>query len=144
MTGGEDLEYKATANHTWRQITTCLNGPHVWRCEVCGDFTRSFGKPKPGAILRDPDNGQQYGSLQTLDPRCKVNALQQKTIEVALNVLVDGAANEEVDERLMAALTYGGKHPADLPNTALQRAEKVIVLPIAHEGFFAPEIDFEC
>lgn len=48
--------------HNWEQVGQCLNGPHVWRCQNCHEWTRSYDKPDPNCDLIDPDNGERYGS----------------------------------------------------------------------------------
>ena len=53
----KDLQMK---NHDWERKGTCLNGPHVWKCRKCGEWTRSYDKPRPDAQLIDPDNGERY------------------------------------------------------------------------------------
>ena len=50
------------SNHNWVQQGTCLNGPHVWRCTKCLEWTRSFDKPNPDTQLIDPDNGERYSA----------------------------------------------------------------------------------
>ncbi len=50
----------AINNHDWKKVTTCLNGPDVYKCNKCGEWTRSSGKPEPDAALKDPENGERY------------------------------------------------------------------------------------
>lgn len=50
------------SRHNWEQIGECLNGPHIWKCRICGEWTRSFKKPEPNAQLIDPDDGEHYTS----------------------------------------------------------------------------------
>jgi hypothetical protein len=54
------LEVFKANPHDWRQISTCLNGPHVWQCTKCFEWTRSFNKPNPNCDLVDPDDGYRY------------------------------------------------------------------------------------
>ncbi len=56
------LKGMVTSDHDWEQCGTCLNGPHVWRCKTCHEWTRSFDKPKCDAGLIDPDNGEHYSA----------------------------------------------------------------------------------
>lgn len=55
--------------HKWKRVTTCLNGPHLWKCEGCGEWTRSKLDPKPDALLRDPETGLSYN--QEPDSPCR-------------------------------------------------------------------------
>ncbi len=59
----EDLR---KAQHDWEQVTTCLNGPHVWKCKKCGEWTRNYHVPLPNATLIDPDTGRSYADAPTL------------------------------------------------------------------------------
>lgn len=56
-------------NHDWQQISTCLNGPHIWKCGRCGEWTRSFDKPAPDSKLVDPDTGHRYSQYH---PQCHI------------------------------------------------------------------------
>lgn len=48
--------------HDWVQVSTCLNGPHVWQCRKCMEWTRSVLAPNTHADFIDPDNGEKYSS----------------------------------------------------------------------------------
>lgn len=51
--------------HNWQQMGTCLNGPNVWQCKACGEWTRSFGQPAFDAQLIDPDTGEKYSARKS-------------------------------------------------------------------------------
>lgn len=51
--------------HDWQQVTVCCNGPHVWKCKKCGEWTRSFDKPSSHAQLIDPENGESYSDWRS-------------------------------------------------------------------------------
>ena len=59
-------------DHDWERVGSCLNGPHAWKCKICGEWTRSYDKPDRDATLVDPDNGEEYtGSIKCLLPTGK-------------------------------------------------------------------------
>lgn len=51
----------AKTRNTWEQVSTCLNGPHLWKCTCCSQWTRSFDQPRMDCTLIDPDDGRHYG-----------------------------------------------------------------------------------
>lgn len=52
-------------NHDWEQVSTCMNGPHLWQCKKCKEWTRSYEIPDPNASLIDPENHEVYSFSPT-------------------------------------------------------------------------------
>lgn len=63
---------RARHGHTWGQVGECLNGPHLWKCANCNEWTRSYDRPKRDAMLIDPDRGTVYESSPSkCEPRVR-------------------------------------------------------------------------
>lgn len=63
MKNTKTIEY---FGHDWERVSACLNGPDLYRCRDCGEWTRSRGEPSVNAPLVDPEDGSRYSGPESL------------------------------------------------------------------------------